>query len=321
MPSSLIHGGDESQEVTFEDMMKISGRGKAGYQKIKFCGEQAAKDGLRYFWVDTCCINKSSAAELCESINSMFRWYKMAKKCYVFLTDVSALSSEYERDSQLRTSRWFTRSWTLQELIAPQSVEFFCREGLRLGDKKSLERQLHQITGISIHALRGEQLSRFSVTERLSWVQKRLAMRKEDMAYSLLGIFDISMPAIYGEGERNAFRRLLDEIDRYSKNHIFDASLQAQSILDPTEQQHAANINPKWTVPLERNPHFTGREFELAWLEEKLFSKNRIAKLAVTGLGGVGKTQLVLELLLRISDKRKNCSIIWITATNLESLH
>ena len=312
--------GDRSQEVTFEDMMNCSGRGKAGYRKIEFCAEQAARDGLRYFWVDTCCIDKSSAAELSENINSMFRWYKNAIKCYVYLTDVSTPSSEDDRDSQLHRSRWFTRSWTLQELIAPQYVEFFCREHLRIGDKKSLEQQLHQITRISIYALRGELLSRFSVAERLSWVQTRSATRKEDMAYSLLGIFDISMPAIYGEGERNAFRRLRDEIDRYSRNHLLDASLQFQSI-SPAEQQRAAENPPKWLVPLERNPHFTGRGWELSWLEEKLFGENRTPKLAITGLGGVGKTQLVLELLLRISDKLKNCLIIWITATNLESLH
>ena len=101
------------------------------------------------------------------------------------------------------------------------------------------------------------------MTERLSWVQQRSATRKEDMAYSLLGIFDISMPAIYGEGERNAFRRLRDEIDKYSKNHLLDASLQVQSALYPTQQQKAGNIHPKWTVPLERNPHFTGRGIEL----------------------------------------------------------
>lgn len=240
--------GDESQEVTFEDMVDGLGRGKAGYKKIKFCGEQAAKDGLRYFWVDSCCINKSSAAELSEGINSMFRWYQNATKCYVFLDDVSKPSGENDRDSQLRNSRWFTRSWTLQELIAPQCVEFFCREHWRLGDKKSLEQQLHQITRIPIYALRGELLSRFSVAERLSWTEKRSATRKEDMAYSLLGIFDISMPAIYGEGERNAFRRLRDEIDKYSKNHLLDASLQGQFLLFPVEQERASKVRPEWNT-------------------------------------------------------------------------
>ena len=200
-------------------------------------------------------------------------------------------------------------------------MEFFCREHWRLGDKKSLEQQLHQITRIPIYALRGESLSRSSVAERLSWTEKRSATRKEDMAYSLLGIFDLSMPAIYGEGERNAFRRLRDEIDKYSRNHLLDASLQGQSLLFPVEQEKSPKVRLEWIVPLERNPHFTGRDAELAWLEEKLFSKNRTAKLAITGLGGVGKTQLVLELLWRITDKHKNCSIIWITASNSESLH
>ena len=112
--------GDESEEVTFEDMNKGSGRGKAGFEKIKFCGEQAARDGLQYFWVDSCCIKKSSDAELSEAINSMFRWYRGAAKCYVYLSDVSTLKRK-ERDQSLqntwesafRGSRWFTRGWTL----------------------------------------------------------------------------------------------------------------------------------------------------------------------------------------------------------------
>ena len=217
--------GDESQEVTFEDMVEGSGQGKAGYEKIKFCGEQTARDGLRYFWVDSCCIKKSSDSELSESLNSMFRWYYRAEKCYVYLSDVS-IRKRKRRDENMqntweqafRKSKWFTRGWTLQELLAPSSVEFFTREGKRLGDKQSLEQQIHEITGIPISALRGSALSQFGADQKLDWAKNRKTTREEDWAYSLMGIFEISMPVMYGEGRTKAVRRLRKEIDDASKD-------------------------------------------------------------------------------------------------------
>src|SRR5271155_4413044 len=152
--------GADTEEVTFEDLTDGTGKSKAGYNKIRFCGEQARRDDLQYIWVDTCCIDKSSSAELTEAINSMFRWYREAAKCYVYLSDVSIRGydendhfSRFTWESAFRKSRWFTRGWALQELIAPESVEFFSLEGKRLGDKKSLEREVHEITGIAIQAL------------------------------------------------------------------------------------------------------------------------------------------------------------------------
>jgi hypothetical protein len=181
--------GLDGDEVTYKDILDGTGSGKAGYDKLHFCAAQATKDGLRYCWIDTCCIDKTNAAELTESINSMFRWYQNAIKCYVFLADVSTPVSEDDKDSQLRNSRWFTRGWTLQELIAPRYVEFFSQKRERLGDRKSLEKQIQQVTGISIHALRGEPLSHFTIDERLSWAANRITKRPEDKVYSLLGIF------------------------------------------------------------------------------------------------------------------------------------
>ena len=207
--------GEDDEEVTFEDLKDGSEKTKNGYKKLRFCGEQTARDGLQYFWVDTCCINKSSNMELSEAINSMFRWYYKAAKCYVYLTDVSTNDqidlSLQPWETAFRNSRWFTRGWTLQELIAPLLVEFFCSNGNRLGDKKSLEVQLHKITGIPVLVLRGRPLSNFSFDERVLWARNRDTKREEDLAYSLLGIFDISMPVIYGEGKENAFRRLNHE--------------------------------------------------------------------------------------------------------------
>ena len=214
--------GDDDQEVTYEDLSRGTEKSKAGYHKIRFCGEQAARDGLQYFWVDTCCIDKTDAVELQRSINSMFRWYKNAAKCYVYLSDVSIPEDKLENNSNpniksvLRTAKWFTRGWTLQELLAPSLVEFFSHDGKRLGDKKSLELQIHDITGIAVHALQDSSLSQFSTNERLSWAEKRETTVEEDKVYSLLGIFNIHMPLIYGEGENNAFRRLQEEIHRSS---------------------------------------------------------------------------------------------------------
>ncbi len=313
--------GRDGDEIAYKDIINGTGSGKPGYDKLHFCAVQAKNDGLGFCWIDTCCIDKTNAAELTESINSMFRWYQNAIKCYVFLADISTSMSEDNRDSQLRNSRWFTRGWTLQELIAPRCVEFFSQECKRLGDRKSLEKQIHQATGISIHALRGEPLSHFTIDERISWAANRTTMRPEDKVYSLLGIFDIHMEAIYGEGEHHASRRLLRELERYSQNHQLSALFHDILRLSSANRPNTPQVNPTWIVPFERNPRFTGREPELTQLEDMLFGNHRTAKLAITGLGGVGKTQLIIELLYHVADMQKHCSVIWISTVNMESLH
>jgi hypothetical protein len=133
---------------------------KVGYKKIRFCGEQARRDGLQYFWVDTCCINKANHAELSQAINSMFHWYRNASQCYVYLSDIPSppfgTNDEFNPqswDSDFWKSKWFTQGWTLQELLALSSVEFFSQERERLGDKCSLKQQIHEITGIPVSAL------------------------------------------------------------------------------------------------------------------------------------------------------------------------
>jgi tetratricopeptide (TPR) repeat protein len=303
--------GADGDEVTFEDLVKGNSlvKNKLGYHKIKFCVEQAARDGLLYSWIDTCCINKADFTELSMSINSMFRWYREATRCYVYLSDVPNSEDPTSTiDSSFPKSRWFTRGWTLQELVAPAEVQFYSVGGQVLGDKKSLERQIYEITGISIEALQGRSLSQFSVTERLSWAARRQTTVEEDAAYCLLGIFDTYMPLIYGEGREKALARLQREIQHSSNPALLVSS-------DAT-----------WIVPFERNPCFTGRETQLALLEEKLFAKDAATKdtttrIAITGLGGIGKTQLVLELLYRTKEKHPKCSVIWVPANTAESLH
>jgi hypothetical protein len=254
----------DDEEVTFSDLKRGTANQKAaGSHKIRFCGEQAAKDGLKYFWVDTCCIDKSSSAEIQEALCSMFLWYRNATKCYVYLADVKvpqdAVANQappYPWESQFRSCRWFTRGWTLQELIAPASVDFFSAEGTRFGDKRSLEHYIHEITGIPHQALRGDALARFSVAERLSWAENRQTKRKEDLAYSLLGIFAIFMPLIYGEGAEHAFARLREEIDKKGTDsakldHLLAKLPTApQAAFNSLENQHGATCLPETRVEL-----------------------------------------------------------------------
>lgn len=218
--------GPTNEEVTFKDLCDGTGRDKAGFAKIKFCAEQARRDGLCYFWVDTCCIDKSDNNELATAINSMFRWYRNATRCYVYLSDITG---NFEWESAFRAHKWFTRGWTLQELLAPASVEFFTQDGRRIGDKRSLEQLIHEITGISIGALRDRDLSAFDVEERFRWAEPRQTTREEDWAYCLLGIFGIFMPLIYGEGKENAIRRLKREIRENNPldnlNHVSQGEL------------------------------------------------------------------------------------------------
>jgi hypothetical protein len=227
---------NNDEEVAFEDLLKNTGRGKAGYRKISLCAEQAVRDGIYYIWVDTCCINKSNnAVELQHAINSMFRWYQNAEKCYVYLEDVpgpeinaGGQSHNTPWELSLRKSRWFSRGWTLQEPIAPGVVDFFSKDWDRLGSKASLEQQISEITNIPVQALRESRLDGFSTTERISWGEKRQTKYEEDKVYSLLGVCGVYMPLNYGEGKDYAFQRLHDEIDRVYKGKSLTSYLNLQ---------------------------------------------------------------------------------------------
>lgn len=190
---------------------------KPSWAKIKYMSDQAQKDGLEHIWVDTCCIDKSSSAELSEALNSMYQWYLRAQVCYVYLSDV-----EQSRGlDDFRRSRWFTRAWTLQELIAPPEVRFYDKSWTFLGklSDKHLAQAVSDITGIDVNLLlHRSSLDDYSIAQRMSWAAHRHATRVEDLAYSLLGIFDVHMPMLYGEGSR-AFTRLQLEIIKSSTDH------------------------------------------------------------------------------------------------------
>lgn len=218
---------DPSHEVLYKDLLDDTYRTKAGYQKVWFCREQTARHDLNHFWIDSICIDKQSTVELSEAINSMFRWYQQADICYAYLADVSMsnLSLTNGQDwpqslkDQFCRSRWFTRDWTLQELLAPSAVKFFSMEGYYLGDKASLESLICSTTGIDARALRGALLNQFPVQKRLYWAKGRETTRPEDMAYSLLGLFGICMPLLYGEGVEAAMHRLLRKIKKRNKRN------------------------------------------------------------------------------------------------------
>ena len=217
----LSHTWCEGQEVTYDELVAGTGRDKTGFAKILFCVDRAAKDKIEYCWVDTCCINQSSQQEVQTAINSMFRWYQGAANCYAYLSGVQVPKKVSDPQAfpiswmqSFRQSRWFTRGWTLQELLAPASVEFFSEEGKRLGSRISLEREVCEITKVPVEVLRGQRLPEFSIEERMSWAAKRTTTLKEDKVYCLLGIFGVYLPLIYGEGEAYAEIRLREEIER-----------------------------------------------------------------------------------------------------------
>jgi hypothetical protein len=240
---------DADQEVNYQDMISGLGREKKGFQKLEFCANQASEDQLEYFWIDTCCIDKSLHGEHQEAMNAMFRWYRRATKCYAYLADVSAFeqntacrSEAVEQDtasqseagkqntvrqsertwqSSLQASQWFLRGWTLQELLAPRTVEFFSRDCVQLGDKTTLQDVINAITGISVEALQGRRLTSFSKQERFAWMERRTTKHPEDKVYALQGIFEVELVIQYGEGWASA-RAKLDEAINVQNNIMRD---------------------------------------------------------------------------------------------------
>ncbi|KAI0433920.1 heterokaryon incompatibility protein-domain-containing protein [Xylaria sp. FL1042] len=209
----------EDGEVTFQDWKDESiARKKPGFDKIDSACAQAVKDGLEYLWVDTNCIDKTSSAELSEAINSMFEWYQRATVCYAYLCDVDTWTPDESPNTGFKNSRWFKRGWTLQELLAPKEVVFYARDWSRIGTRAELHKIVSDITTIDTGYLTGERLLEdASISMKMSWLSRRETTRLEDMAYCMLGIFDINMPLLYGEGPK-AFMRLQEEIIKVSND-------------------------------------------------------------------------------------------------------
>ncbi|KAH8163773.1 hypothetical protein CIB48_g4466 [Xylaria polymorpha] len=215
------------EEVTFREYIAATGPDakdhahvtrKGGFPKILDACKRAHADKLQYLWCDTNCINKRSSAELSEAINSMYAWYRDSAVCYAYLEDVDmGVPAQVEHGGGAKSvpfekSRWFTRGWTLQELLAPEKVVFFDRKWKVMGDRKDLAESISKITRIHIGALHDRNtVPQYSIAQRMSWAAGRVTTRDEDIAYCLLGIFRVNMPLLYGEGHK-AFIRLQQKI-------------------------------------------------------------------------------------------------------------
>ena len=227
-------------------------QGQKGYRKIQKACQQAFRDGYEYIWIDTCCINKESSAELSEAINSMFSYYSTAEICYAYLQDVFCDDGHNAFDGAACVhpvrgeigpdTRWFTRGWTLQELIAPSNLIFFDLAWNRIGSKEEQRENVAYITKIDKHLLTAgspsAELNCYSVAARMSWAAHRHTTRPEDRAYSLLGLFGINMPLLYGEGI-NAFQRLQEEI--ISRTN--DQSILAWHCGEPSSSSYAVSAD------------------------------------------------------------------------------
>ncbi|KAI0739965.1 heterokaryon incompatibility protein-domain-containing protein [Daedaleopsis nitida] len=219
----LSHVWNE-KEQTFQETQALAAQCDADHSnprdrstpKVRQSCEFAENQDFDWIWNDACCIDKTSSSELSEAINSMFTYYSLAEVCYAYLEDVPSADNSIASYRQLRSSRWFRRGWTLQELIAPDQVLFLSRDWTAIGTKAELSATLETITKIPIPVLRSpENIRNYSIAQRMSWAAERETTREEDEAYCLMGIFDINMPALYGEG-RNAFQRLQEEIMKKS---------------------------------------------------------------------------------------------------------
>jgi hypothetical protein len=208
----------QTDEVSFQDMQDLEqARKKRRFKKIELCCRQAVEDGWDWAWVDTCCIDKTSSVELSEAINSMFLWYRLAMVCYAYISDVQANAGDSGTSwvsGGSEAPRWFRRGWTLQELLAPFTVRFYDRDWNFLGTRRDLAKEISTVTNIGLDILlKKKDIWEETVAMRMSWAADRSTTRIEDRAYSLLGIFNINIPLLYGEGGK-AFTRLQHEIMR-----------------------------------------------------------------------------------------------------------
>ena len=250
-------------EVLFKDIEDKTSRNRAGYYKLQGAISQARADGYAYLWDDTCCIDKSSSAELSEAINSMWVWYQEAATCYAYLCDVSSCAEDPDFEAQVRSSGWFTRGWTLQELIAPKHVDFYNESWTSIGTRQTLQRTVSDITGIDAEYLdHARPLSAASVAKRMSWAAHRKTTRLEDVAYCLMGLFTVNMPMLYGECSR-AFQRLQEEILRSTDDESLfawvdknakDDDLHGLLADDPQKFANSGNIGPFPDQRAERKP-------------------------------------------------------------------
>lgn len=265
----LSHTWVEGEEISYREFIEPSSftAKKLGYHKIQDACRIARQDGIDWIWIDTNCIDKSSSAELTEAINSMYNWYRGSEVCYAYLSDIPDSPEDredgpYIPNHQFRDSKWFSRGWTLQELIAPKRLVFYSSRWTKIGDRSGLALDISAVTGIEMRLLQGiADIHTVSIAKKMSWAARRETTRVEDIAYCLLGLFDVNMPLLYGEGSK-AFIRLQEEIIKTSNDHtIFcwsrnGVSADWTSMLAPSPAafQDAGDYVPidAWEIPM---PH------------------------------------------------------------------
>ncbi|KAI3319502.1 heterokaryon incompatibility protein-domain-containing protein [Xylariaceae sp. AK1471] len=276
-----------SGEVSFQEFEAVlktpnhpstdSVESKPGYRKIQQFCDAADKLGFDWGWVDTCCIDKASSAELSEAINSMYRWYEQSALCIAYLSDVTAYDTDLKaHNSPFQKSKWFTRGWTLQELIAPPVLLFFSDTWTCLGDRLTLAPLIEDVCGVPSALSFGRKPIDYSIAQRMSWAAMRATTRKEDIAYCLLGLFGITMSLIYGEADK-AFQRLQKKIIKQSKDQTIFAwgfCLSDQMAISPFGSPYQMPVLAKSPLLFEgcgdvvpcgapQERYFADREFEI----------------------------------------------------------
>ncbi|KAG1875820.1 hypothetical protein F4604DRAFT_1581727, partial [Suillus subluteus] len=207
-----------------------------GWKKLeRFCHTAKVVHNCEFAWSDTCCIDKPSSSELEESIRSMFRWYRNSHVCIAFLSETADLAAlqlqETGKSGEKAVDAWFERGWTLQELIAPLQIKFYGANWKPLiqgstndrnnRDSKVIMEKISTLTDIHMDDLESFTPGIDRVPEKMLWASRRRTTRIEDRAYSLVGIFDISIMIVYGEGKRAFFRLIEEVIKRYDKWDVF----------------------------------------------------------------------------------------------------
>ncbi|KAK3634349.1 hypothetical protein LTR56_015383 [Elasticomyces elasticus] len=232
-PYAILSHTWEGEEVLYGELESGSAWEKSQYDKIRNTAKQARQDGHDYIWIDCCCIDKHNAVELSEAINSMYAWYRNAEVCYALLSDVSRSDDKVwdETHTSLIECRWFSRGWTLQEMLASRKVNFFAEDWTPLGSLSEIAVLVSRATGVPQKVLNGKRtVFECSIAQRLSWAASRTTTKTEDTAYCLLGILDISLDLRYGEGDQ-AFARLQEAILKKSS----DLSVLAWTDADPAK--------------------------------------------------------------------------------------
>ena len=245
-------------EVSYSDFLEDTHRRGRGWLKILKACKIAAGRNIHWLWVDACCIDKRNTAEVAKSINSMYKWYQNAKECYAFLPDVRVGRSHADFAQQFRDSVWFTRGWTLQELLVPPEVQFFNSTFQYLGRKRNgLDDHISAATGIGLEYLQDSSMIRqASVAERMRWASKRETTEIEDEAYCLMGLFDISMPPCYGEGEKAFVRLQLEILSKTEDESIFAwwTGRDWAGLLAPSPAAFSGDLPIEASVHKERAP-------------------------------------------------------------------